>query len=130
MRCACKLVCVCVRQHLTSGVFVHPENDITSSTGSEGPKKLCGFLCNHSVGEIHCFLHCMAIHAVGIMNISIPCTFSRIHAHMALRVLYFSAFICTCTCMCDAAQPTELLLLGHAFIRQEAGFQCKHHTYA
>ena len=34
-------VCVSVKSHLTSGVFVRPENTVTNSAGNEG-RKICG----------------------------------------------------------------------------------------
>ena len=34
-------VCLSVKPHLTSGAFVHPEIDVTYSTGNEG-QKICG----------------------------------------------------------------------------------------
>ena len=47
----CSWVCVSVKSHLTSGTSVHPENTVTCSAGSGGPK-ICGVF---SVAEIQHF---------------------------------------------------------------------------
>ena len=96
----CLSVCVSVNQCLTSRASFRPENDITYSTGTKVTQNIvwislkllrCRYIASCIVWQ-SCSRPFWKLR-MHIISISIVCAFSRTPAHVAPKVLHFSAFI-------------------------------------
>ena len=94
-------LCVSVKSHLTSGASVHPENTVTYSAGNGGQNN-CGVfsettpLQRSSTVPLKACVWSAIFCGKRAHERAIARAFSRVRAHVAPRVLHFSALIITC----------------------------------
>ena len=93
--CSCMCVCVSINQDLTSGVSVCSENDITYSTGSEGPKfvwiSLKLLCCRDAFSIVWLFVQLAIFETTHVPTSVSEARVFKDSARLAPRVLHFSA---------------------------------------